>query len=313
MSTAQPVTDSTSIVQPSLLSLGDLPAGTHGIVHQLRGGQEFISRMAALGFTVDAEVEIVQNLGHGAIIVAVRSTQVALGRGEAAKVLAQVTLDQGQPAAPPDVIRVALAGQPNAGKSTVFNLLTGLSQHVGNWPGKTVEYKSGLYHHQDITLQIVDLPGTYSLTANSLEERIARDYILTEQPDVVVDIVDASALERNLYLLCELLALPAPVVVGLNMVDVAEQQGIRVEPHVLEAALGLPVVPMVATRNKGVQELVQAVEHVARQTCAYAPQRPEIREDHKAVLAQLQQIIADQTPAPYPPHWVALKIGRAHV
>jgi ferrous iron transport protein B len=289
-------------------ALSELASATRGIVRGLSGGQEFISRMAALGFTVEAEVEIIQNLGHGAIIVAVRGTQVALGRGEAAKVQVQVAPVQGQPAAPPGVIKVALAGQPNAGKSTVFNLLTGLSQHVGNWPGKTVEYKSGLYQHGDIALQIVDLPGTYSLTANSPEERIARDYILTEQPDVVVDIVDASALERNLYLLCELLALPAPVVLGLNMMDVAEQQGFLVEPHVLEAALGLPVVPMVATRNKGVQELAQAVEDIARQRCAYAPQRPTIRQDHKAVLAKLQQIIADHTPAPYPPNWVALKL-----
>jgi len=289
-------------------ALSELASATRGIVRGLRGGQEFISRMAALGFTVEAEVEIIQNLGHGAIIVAVRGTQVALGRGEAANVQVQVTPVQVQPIAPPGVIKVALAGQPNAGKSTVFNLLTGLSQHVGNWPGKTVEYKSGLYQHGDIVLQIVDLPGTYSLTANSLEERIARDYILTEKPDVVVDIVNASALERNLYLLCELLALPAPVVLGLNMMDVAEQQGFRVEPHVLEAALGLPVVPMVATKNKGVQELAQAVENIARQRCAYAPQRPEIRQDHKAVLAQLQQMVADHTPAPYPPNWVALKL-----
>jgi ferrous iron transport protein B len=289
-------------------ALSELASATRGIVRGLRGGQQFISRMAALGFTVEAEVEIIQNLGHGAIIVAVRGTQVALGRGEAANVQVQVTPVQDQPTAPPGVIKVALAGQPNAGKSTVFNLLTGLSQHVGNWPGKTVEYKSGLYQHGDIVLQIVDLPGTYSLTANSLEERIARDYILTEKPDVVVDIVNASALERNLYLLCELLALPAPVVLGLNMMDVAEQQGFRVEPHVLEAALGLPVVPMVATRNKGVQELAQAVENIARQRCAYAPQRPEIRQDHKAVLAQLQQMVADHTPAPYPPNWVALKL-----
>ena len=292
----------------NLKLLNDLPAGTCGIVRQLDGGKEFIGRVAALGFTPETEVEIVQNLGHGAIIVAVRGTQVALGYGEAAKVQVQVMPVRSRPAPLPGVTKVALAGQPNAGKSTVFNLLTGLSQHVGNWPGKTVEYKSGLYRHGDIVLQIVDLPGTYSLTANSLEERVARDYILTEQPDVVVDIVNASALERNLYLLCELLALPAPVVVGLNMMDVAEQQGIRVEPHVLEAALGLPVVPMVAARNKGVQELVQAIERVARDKCTYAPRRPEIREDHKAVLAQLQQIITDHTPAPYPPNWVALKL-----
>jgi ferrous iron transport protein B len=290
----------------ALTALSELASGTRAIVRGLRGGQRLMSRMGALGFTVNAEVEIIQNLGHGTIIVAVRGTQVALGCGEAAKV--QVTPIQCKPSTPPGAMRVALAGQPNAGKSTVFNSLTGLTQHVGNWPGKTVEHKSGLYQHEDITLQIVDLPGTYSLTANSPEERIARDYILTERPDVVVDIVDASALERNLYLLTELLALPAPVVLGLNMMDVAEQQGIRVEPHVLEAALGLPVVPMVATKNQGVQELVQAVERVARQRCTYAPQRPEIREDHRAVLAQLRQIIADHTPAPYPPNWVALKL-----
>jgi ferrous iron transport protein B len=294
----------------ALTPLSELVSGARGVVQGLRGGQRFIGHMAALGFTVDAEVEIIQNLGHGAIIVAVRGTQVALGCGEAAKVQVCVkdTPAQDRPATPPGVFRVALAGQPNAGKSTVFNALTGLTQHVGNWPGKTVEHKNGVYHRGNITLQITDLPGTYSLTSNSLEERIARDYILTEHPDVVVDIVDASALERNLYLLCELLALPVPIVVGLNMMDVAEQQGIRIEPHVLEAALGLPVVPMVAAKNQGTRELLQAVERVARQRSTYAPQRPEIRQDHKAVLTQLEQIITVHTPAPYPTNWIALKL-----
>jgi ferrous iron transport protein B len=205
-------------------------------------------------------------------------------------------------------ITVALAGQPNVGKSTVFNLLTGLSQHVGNWPGKTIEQKTGTYHYNGTTVSIVDLPGTYSLTANSLEERIARDYIIKERPDVVVAIVDASALERNLYLVAELLSLPAPVVLGLNMVDVAEQQGMRIEPHVLEAALGIPVVPMVATRNQGVRELMEAVERVSKNTAAYTPSRPEIRADHQAVLAQIQQLIAEAVPEPYPEDWVALKL-----
>jgi ferrous iron transport protein B len=289
-------------------ALSDLPSGGRGIVRHLSGGQRFISRMSALGFVAGAEVEIVRSLGYGSIIVAVRGTQLALGCGEAAKVHVQVTTAHRKPPAPPGMLRVALAGQPNAGKSTVFNSLTGLTQHVGNWPGKTVEQKSGLHQLGNTTLQIVDLPGTYSLTANSPEERIARDYILTERPDVVVDIVDASALERNLYLLCELLALPVPVVLGLNMMDVAEQQGIRVEPHVLEAALGMPVVPMIATRNQGVAELVQAVERVAHKGCAYAPRRPEIRQDHKAVLEQIREIIDDHAPAPYPPDWFALKL-----
>ncbi|MBM4464121.1 MAG: ferrous iron transport protein B [Chloroflexi bacterium] len=205
-------------------------------------------------------------------------------------------------------ITVALAGQPNVGKSTVFNLLTGLSQHVGNWPGKTIEQKSGTYHHHGTTAHIVDLPGTYSLTANSLEERIARDYIIRERPDVVVAIVDAAALERNLYLVAELLSLPAPLVLGLNMVDVAERQGMHIEPHVLQAALGLPVVPMVATKNQGVWELMEAVDRVSHDTADYTPSRPEIRADHQAVLAHIQQLIAGAVPDPYPEDWVALKL-----
>ncbi|MFQ5811806.1 MAG: ferrous iron transport protein B [Anaerolineae bacterium] len=207
-----------------------------------------------------------------------------------------------------DQITVALAGQPNVGKSTVFNLLTGLNQRVGNWPGKTIEQKSGAYHHNGITVQIVDLPGTYSLTANSLEEQIARDYIIKEKPDVVVAIVNAAALERSLYLVAELLELSVPVVLGLNMTDVAEQQRMYIEPHVLEAALCIPVVPMVASRNQGTRELVEAVDRLARDPDGYDPYRPGIREDHQAVLAQLQKIIAGQVPEPYPENWVALKL-----
>jgi ferrous iron transport protein B len=146
-------------------------------------------------------------------------------------------------------LTIALAGQPNVGKSTIFNLLTGLNQHVGNWPGKTVEQKTGLYTHDGQVIRLVDLPGTYSLTANSEEERIARDFLLREKPDVVVAIVNAAALERNLYLVAELLSMPVRVVVGVNMMDVAERVGIRVETHVLQAALGVPVVPLVASRN----------------------------------------------------------------
>ncbi len=208
----------------------------------------------------------------------------------------------------PDQITVALTGQPNVGKSTVFNLLTGLSQHVGNWPGKTIEQKTGTYHHNGTTVRIVDLPGTYSLTANSLEEQIARDYIIKEKPDVVVAIVNAAALERSLYLVAELLELSVPVVLGLNMTDVAEQQRMHIEPHVLEAALCLPVVPMVASKNQGTRELVEAVDRLASDPDSYDPCRPGIRADHQAVLAQLQQIIAGQVPEPYPEDWVALKL-----
>jgi len=176
-------------------------------------------------------------------------------------------------------LTVALAGQPNVGKSTVFNLLTGLSQHVGNWPGKTVEQKTGTYHHNGTTIHLVDLPGTYSLTANSAEEVIARDYIIRERPDVVIALVNAASLERNLYLVAELFPLPTKVVVGLNMVDVAEGEGMHVEPQVLEAALGVPVIPMIAAKNRGLRELVDSVDRLARGEISYEPHVPEIRAE----------------------------------
>jgi ferrous iron transport protein B len=205
-------------------------------------------------------------------------------------------------------IVAGLAGQPNVGKSTVFNLLTGLNQHVGNWPGKTVERKEGMFSRNGTRLRIVDLPGTYSLSANSEEERIARDFIVHEAPDVIVMIADASALERNLYLLAELLVLPVPVVLGLNMMDVAEAQGTKIEPHVLEAALGFPVIPLVATRNQGVSQLILSAERLAREPAGFRPARPEIAEPHREVLAQLRALLSEHVPAPYQEDWIALKL-----
>jgi ferrous iron transport protein B len=205
-------------------------------------------------------------------------------------------------------LTVALAGQPNVGKSTVFNLLTGLSQHVGNWPGKTVEQKTGTYQLNGTTMHLVDLPGTYSLTANSLEEVVARDYIIRERPNVVVAVVNAASLERNLYLVAELLPLPTQVVVGLNMVDVAADEGMTVEPRVLEAALGVPVVPMVASRNRGVRELMDVVDSLVRDEIPYQPNMPEIRADHRQVLDEIHTLVAAWVPQPYPSDWIALKL-----
>ncbi len=205
-------------------------------------------------------------------------------------------------------LTVALAGQPNVGKSTIFNLLTGLNQHVGNWPGKTVAQKTGYHTYKDTTLELIDLPGTYSLTANSEEERIARDYIIRERPDVVIAVVDAAIPERSLYLLAEIIQLPAPVVLALNMIDVAEQEGVQIEPEVLEAALGIPVVPMCATRNYGIKTMLQAVLDLASGEYNYNPRRPGILPAHQVVLEELITLIANDVPKPYPVDWVALKL-----
>jgi ferrous iron transport protein B len=203
---------------------------------------------------------------------------------------------------------VALAGQPNVGKSTVFNILTGLSQHVGNWPGKTIEKKVGTYRQGKIQLRVVDLPGTYSLSGTSPEEQIARDYIIKEKPAVVVIIADAVTLERNLYLLAELLTLGVPTVLGLNMIDVAYDQGLEVEPHVLEAALGVPVIPMVASRNQGVRELMQAVSRIMSDPSTLKPSLPEVPEAEATALAELIQLIDDHIPEDYPRDWVGLRL-----
>ena len=199
-------------------------------------------------------------------------------------------------------------GQPNVGKSTIFNMLTGLNQHVGNWPGKTVERRSGTFEHHGVRVDIIDLPGTYCLTAASPEERVARDYIIQSRPDVVLVILSAAALERNLYLVTELLALPAPLVIGLNMLDVAREQGFDVEPRVLSAAIGVPVIAMTASRGEGVHELIDTALEVARHGPAQEPSRPEIREDHREVMAQMLDLVAPFVPQGYPPDWITLKL-----
>ncbi len=194
------------------------------------------------------------------------------------------------------------------GKSTVFNLLTGLNQHVGNWPGKTVERRQGSFVFEGRAFNLVDLPGTYSLTANSPEEIITREFILREQPDVVVAVVSAATLERSLYLVAELVALSTPLVVALNMMDVAEQEGMRVEAPVLEAALGVPVIPMTATRASGVRELLHITQEVLEGKYPASARLPEIRLDHKAALDEILGLIAGYVPTPYPEGWVAMKL-----
>ncbi|MBN2149679.1 MAG: ferrous iron transport protein B [Anaerolineales bacterium] len=203
---------------------------------------------------------------------------------------------------------VALAGQPNMGKSTLFNLLTGLNQHVGNWPGKTVERREGDFLYNAHSYRLVDLPGTYSLTANSPEEVIAREFILHERPDVVIAVVSAANLERSLYLVAELVLLPTPLIVALNMMDVAAQEGLNVDADILEAALGLPVVPVVATRAIGVRDLMRAVEAMLAGKRVPMPRQPEIRADHRQALVDIREAISGYVPPPYPLEWVALKL-----
>ncbi|MDL1969988.1 MAG: ferrous iron transport protein B [Candidatus Desulfofervidaceae bacterium] len=188
-----------------------------------------------------------------------------------------------------DKMVICLGGNPNAGKTTVFNNLTGAHQKVGNWPGVTVEKKEGEFVYQQKKIWVVDLPGTYSLTAYSIDERIARDFLIRDHPDVTVVIVDATNLERNLYLAIELLELGANVVIDLNMMDMVRQKGWQIDVNKLSQLLGVPVVPTIASKSEGMEQLKQAILTAA--TKGSLPFKIDYGADVEKVLDEITVLI----------------------
>ena len=203
----------------------------------------------------------------------------------------------------------ALAGNPNSGKTTLFNALTGARQHVGNYPGVTVEKKEGVYFHDGRRLKIVDLPGTYSLTAYSLEEVVARDFLVNEKPAAVIDIVDAANLERNLYLTLQFMEMGVPVIIALNMMDVAAQRGIAIDTMKLAEHLGVPVVATIARRGEGKAELVQVAERIIGDGVHQQTLDISYGEDIDLALMEMEKEItrAGLLTDTYRARWVALK------
>lgn len=204
---------------------------------------------------------------------------------------------------------MALAGNPNAGKTTLFNELTGARQHVGNYPGITVDHKEGTFHHKDRKITLTDLPGTYSMTAYSAEELVTRDYLVNERPQVVINIVDASNLERNLYLSCQLLELGVPLVIALNMMDVAKDRGIEIKAEVLEKLLQVPVVPIIARSGFGKDELLDACLRVTTEKTQWNPRDISYGEDLDTILTEIVAKI-DETSLledSYPARYTAIK------
>jgi ferrous iron transport protein B len=202
---------------------------------------------------------------------------------------------------------IALAGNANVGKSVIFNYLTGLHQHIGNWPGKTVERAEGTLHFKGYTIDIIDLPGIYSLSTYSLEEIVSRKYITVERPDVVINVVDASVLERNLFFTLQLMELETPMVIALNQVDMAKNKGIQIDLKKLEKLLGAPVVPTVAIKGIGITKLlekaIETIEKGAVEKHAQARYGEEVEERISALMAMLSNV-----QVLYPPRYVAIKL-----
>ncbi len=200
---------------------------------------------------------------------------------------------------------VALAGNANVGKSATFNQLTGVDQEIGNWPGKTVERAEGVLHHRGLRIRVIDLPGIYSITALSTEEQVSREFIAREHPDLVVNVIDASALERNLFFTLQLAELRSPMILAVNQVDLALRKGIQVDTRKLAEILGVPVIPTIAIQGKGIAELSDAVAAAVRD-------RPEPRtiyygREVEDCIRKITELLPSGAGG-YPPRWTAIKL-----
>jgi len=207
-------------------------------------------------------------------------------------------------------LTITLAGNPNSGKTTIFNNLTGARQHVGNYPGVTVEKKEGTLNYNGYEINIVDLPGTYSLTAHSLDEIVARNFVIEEKPDVVIDIIDSSNLERNLYLATQFMELGVPLVLAFNMYDVAKKQGLNIDKDKLSEFFGCPIIFTVATKKEGMNEildeaikLVEGKIHLRKTTIDYGKETEEEMGKLESLLSKDKNLIQK-----YPSQWLAVKL-----
>lgn len=291
------------------IPLSKARSGAWYVMIDLEGGPGLKEKIYSMGLNPGARLRVLSNSGSGPLGIEVRQSKLALGRGVAGKIFVKEQIETKKESAKKELV-IALAGNPNSGKSTIFNNLTGANQHVGNYPGVTVEKKEGYVNYGDYRIKVIDLPGTYSLSAHSLDEKIARQVILKEKPDIVIDVVDASNIERNLYLTTQFAELGVPLIIALNMSDMAEARGIMINHRQLSELLGVPIIPTVGNRRRGMNELLDAVIACAEGRLVSRPLQPKYGAEVEKELGKIEEIVSRDMSVlnGFKPRWLALKL-----
>jgi ferrous iron transport protein B len=281
------------------LSLTELEDGQIGIIVSISGGSQLTKRLADLGLNPGTEIAIIgRTFFKGPVQIEVCGSKMALGKELASQIIVKLKNIEKK-------INIVLAGQGNAGKSSVFNYLTGLHQHIGNWAGKTIEKREGTLFYKGYMIDITDLPGIYSLTAYSDEEIISRDFIIEQKPDCVINVIDATNLERSLIFTIQLLEFECPIILAFNMVDLAKKKGITIDYQKLQDIIKAPVIPIIASRGSGITKIIdKAIElnGIEKENKIF-PYGKEIER----CITQLTVLLQD-IDFLHPKRWIAIKL-----
>ncbi len=285
------------------MRLSDATPHAKLILSGIEGGEHLERKLTDMGLIPGEEISKLESSGKGPVILFVKGAKIAIGRGMADRIIVKEKIIKKN-------LTIALVGNPNSGKTSIFNNITGTRQHVGNYPGVTVEKKEGSLQYGDYTMRIIDLPGVYSLTAYSLDEVVARNFILEAKPDLIVDVVDSSNLERNLYLATQLMELEVPLVLAFNMSDIAKAAGQHIDEDAFSKLVGINIVPTVGTKNKGTAQLLKTIvetyqrkEQIKKVSINYGK---EIEDELLKLSVSLKDV--DALTKQYPIRWLAIKL-----